>query len=132
MKAWQRVWREGIAPELSVEGLRALEAALLRDDPRLAQGYTTSPPAFEIMADSPVEAACAVAFAGWQGDGISQVGDVGEFYSSVLVNADYRLKEHGACHHFLNWFDETPRAEVRKALLPEVRLAIESRKAVAV
>ena len=44
MESWRRAWRVGLAPGLSRAGLEALSAALLRNDPRLLQGATTSPP----------------------------------------------------------------------------------------
>src|SRR5262249_29878906 len=44
IEAWRRVWREGLAPQLSTEGLRGLAKALAEDSPRLGTGMTTSPP----------------------------------------------------------------------------------------
>jgi hypothetical protein len=42
--AWRRVWRSGIVPQLTTEGLRGLLKALEKDSPRLITGATTSPP----------------------------------------------------------------------------------------
>ena len=39
--AWQKVFRVGIAPQLSTPALIALKRALESDDPRLLQGETT-------------------------------------------------------------------------------------------
>ena len=44
MESWRKVWREGLAPLLSDNSLRALRRALVEDDPRLIQGATTTPP----------------------------------------------------------------------------------------
>ena len=35
MESWRKVWRDGLAPEISMAGLDALRRALLGDDPRL-------------------------------------------------------------------------------------------------
>jgi hypothetical protein len=45
--------------------------------------------------------------------------------------ADRALGEPGACRLFLRWFDETPRAEMRRQLLPEVQRALAERRAAA-
>src|SRR5207237_9835355 len=109
LTAWQRVWHEGIAPQLSLASLRALVSALQSDDPTLVQGATTVPPPLQTVQDWPVEAACALAFAGWQGQGLVTVGQVEEFFARVCYEADQRLGETAACRWFLNWIDETPR-----------------------
>lgn len=127
MEMWRRVWREGFAPVLSVAGLTALRKALAEDDPRLAQGLTTSPPPLECIRDWPVEAACAAGFCGWQGEGIETVAKVEEYFARVCFEADQRMGEPAACRWFLNWFDDTPRDEMRRTLIPEIDLALEAR-----
>ena len=74
MESWRQVWRDGFAPVLSSAGLDALRGALGRDDPRLIQGSTSTPPPLMCVRDWPVEAACALGFCGWQGDGLDNVG----------------------------------------------------------
>jgi len=120
MESWRKVWREGLAPALTAQGLEALRRALLTDDSHLIQGATTTPPPLLCVQDRPVEAACAVGYCGWQGDGLERVAQVEEFFARVCFEVDQRLGEAAACRWFLNWFDETPRAEVRHQLLPEV------------
>lgn len=127
MESWRKVWREGIAPNLTLPGLTALRQALATDDPRLLQGATTTPPPLMSVQDWPVEAACATAFCGWQGDGLETVGVVEEFFAQTCFKCDTLLNEPAACRWFLNWFDETPRDEMRRELLPEVELAIAQR-----
>src|SRR5687768_13684310 len=127
MESWQKVWRTGLAPLLSVEGLEALQGALERDDPRLTQGSTTTPPPLMCVQDWPVEAACALGFCGWQGDELESVGQVEEFFARACFEADQRLGEPAACRWFLNWFDDTPRDEMRRELLAEVELALADR-----
>lgn len=121
MKSWKEVWRKGISPLLSVRGLQALSQALKQDDPRLIQGATTSPPPLLCIQDWPIEAACSISYCGWQGEGLETVGDVEEFFAKVCFEVDQKLGEPAACRWFLDWFDETPRYEMRRLLLVEVK-----------
>ena len=127
MESWRMVWREGFVPVLSTAGLTALRDALRGDDPRLVQGATTTPPPLMCVQDWPVEAACALGFCGWQGDSLETVGQVEEHFAKCCFEADQRLGEPAACRWFLNWFDDTPRDEMRRELLAEVERAIEER-----
>src|SRR5437773_12426778 len=112
MESWRKVWRDGLAPQLSLHALQALRQGLLADDPRLQQGATTSPPPLQCVQDWPVEKACALAYCGWQGDGRETVAEVEEFFARACAEADLLLGEPAACRWFLNWFDETPRDEM--------------------
>jgi hypothetical protein len=127
MEAWRKVWRDGLAPQLSTAGLEALKAALQSDDPRLLQGATTSPPPLQCVQDWAVEAACVVGYCGWQGDGLETVADVEEFFARVCFETDQALGEPAACRWFLNWFDEMPRDDVRRQLLAEVTRTLAQR-----
>jgi hypothetical protein len=124
MHTWQKSWRGGIAPNLSAASLMALKQALERDDPALLQGATLSPPPLERLLDWPVEAACAVAYAGWKGDGRTSVRQVAEFFGKICYLAHQGLGEQGTVGDFLNWFDDTPREEMRRELLAEVVLSL--------
>ncbi len=127
MESWRNVWREGFAPVLSTPGLTALRDPLRGDDNRLTQGSTTTPPPLLCVQDWPCEGACALGFCGWQGEGLQTVGEVEEFFAKSCYEADHRLGEPAACRHFLNWFDDTPREEMRRDLLAEVELALAAR-----
>ena len=127
MEQWRKVWRNGFAKVISTPGLEALRDALRRDDPRLIQGSTTTPPPFMCVQDWPVEAACAVSYCGWQGDGLGLVGEIEEFFSRMCFEADQILGDPAECRGFLNWFDDTPRDEVRRELLAEVEASIRDR-----
>lgn len=130
MEAWRKAWRTGFAPQLSDAGLEALAKALEQDDPSLLQGSTTSPPPLECMRDWPVAAACAVGLCGWKGEKLEIVRDVEGYFASICFGADKLLNDPGACRHFLNWFDDTPRQRMRNLLLPEVRRELERRQQV--
>ena len=120
MNTWQRVWRVGIAPLLSPTALSALAAALRSDDPRLVQGATTDPMPIAIFASLPVEGACAVSFGLWQGHGLDRVGTLHQAFRRLCRSADDLLDESLATTAFINWFDETPRDEMRQLLLAEI------------
>src|SRR5438105_4209343 len=127
MESWRKVWREGLAPHLSTPGLEALRRALASDDSRLLQGATTTPPPLQCVQDWPVEAACVVGYCGWQGDGLETVAEVEESFARVCFETDKALGEPAACRWFLNWFDETPRDEVRRELGAEVTRSLAQR-----
>lgn len=131
MESWRRVWREGIAPLLSTAALVALRNALATNDPRLVQGETVVPflPDCFLERNWPVDSACALSFCGWQGDGLKTVGEVEEFFGHICSDIDYAIQEAAGCRHFLHWFDDTPRDEMRKQLLPEVDLALATSEA---
>lgn len=134
MEIWRLVWRTGFAPVLSDEVLRALAEAIRIDDPRLTQGSTTTPPPLMCVQDWPCEAGCALGFCGAVENGgfmTATVGQAEEFFARACFEADQRLGEPAACRWFLNWFDQTPRDEMRSALLPEVELALSTRAAAA-
>ncbi len=107
--------------KINAYGFQALALALESDDARLQQGVTTTPLA--ATADWPCAGACVLGYAGWQGDGLETVGQVETFFAQLCYEADVRLKEASGVRWFLNWFDETPREEMRAALLAEVRLS---------
>ena len=127
MESWRKVWREGLEPLLSPSSLEALRRGLANDDPRLLQGATTTPPPLQCVQDWPVEAACALGYCGWEGDGLETVAEVEEYFARMCFEVDQRLGEPAGCRWFLNWYDETPRDEMRRLLLAEVNRALARR-----
>lgn len=128
MENWKLVWREGLAPLLSTPSLNVLKRALTCDDPCLIQGATTKPPPLQMVEDWSVECACAVGFCGWQGENLETVKEVEEYFARKCFEVDQRLGEPAACRWFLNWFDETPREEMRTQLLSEVIMTLAERR----
>jgi hypothetical protein len=127
MTSWQWVWHEGIAPSLSTAALEALARALEHGDRTLIQWIVTLPPSMDVLRDHAVEAACALGYCGWRGEGLTTVAEVQDYYARVCSEADQRLGEPAACRWFLNWCDETPRAEMCRLLFEEVRKVLASR-----
>jgi hypothetical protein len=126
-QAWQLAWR-AFLPSLPTAGLDALATALADDEPFLIQNATTFPPPLECASDWAIAAACAVALAVWKGHGLTTVGEVEEAFALACAAADDRLGAPAACRYFLNWFDETDRAAMRRALLAEVERNLAERE----
>ena len=68
-------------------------------------------------------------YCAWRGDGCATVGEVEAFFIRTCRIADDTLGEPAACRFFLNWFDETPRSEMRRQLLQEINWALNQRYA---
>lgn len=131
MEKWRRVWREGIVPHLSLAGLLALQVALRRDDPRLLQGAVSSPPPLEALRQCAIKGCCAISYCGWRAEGRRTVGQIEEYFHRVCDAVDAVFHEPAACRYFLNWFDDTPRADMRRELLAEVTRALNEETQVA-
>ncbi len=147
MESWRKTWRDGLAPQISTEALTALRDALANDDARLIQGATTTPPPLMCVQDWPVEAACALSYCGvidhggfaepvapdGSGSTLTQrinactVGDAEEYFATRCYECDQHFNDPGSCRWFLNWFDDTPRDEMRRELLAEVRETLAAR-----
>jgi hypothetical protein len=52
------------------------------------------------------------------------VGKVEEIFAKLCFDADKSLGEPAACRYFLNWYDETPRDEMRREMIAELDRAI--------
>lgn len=128
MLPWQRVWRLGLDPALSDRALKALRRGLMVDDPRLVQMHTTLPPALGGAGQHAVQACCALSYAGWQGEGLQTVDDVNTFFAKTCLAADDQLGEPATTRYFLNWFDKTPRYQMRRLLLAEVEQSLQTRR----
>lgn len=131
LESWRKVFRDGIAPLLSLPALEALRDALADDSPLLIQGATCAPPPLQAVQEFPVEAACALGFCGWKGLSLVTVAEVEAYFARVCHDVDQRLGEPAACRWFLNWYDETSRPIMIKLLLPEVQAELDRRVPVA-
>lgn len=99
-------FREGFLPFLSLEEREALLRALRSRDPRLVRGRTTEPPPLAICLDWPVERADPVAYALWQGRGLTTVDEVEGAWAQACAACDQRLGWSGACSQFLSAWDD--------------------------
>lgn len=118
-------WRDGLAPLLTLEQLASLELALRFDDPRLLQGQTVEPPPVfypDLDHDDPVNpgnmppvAVCLLGWCAWH-DGCATTAAVEEYVQRAQVG--------GELDALVDWYDETPRDEMRAALLHEIKRSI--------
>lgn len=127
MESWRKVFRDGFAPLVSDAGLDALLQGLRIDAPQLIQGATTTPPPLACVQDWEPEGACLVGYCGWQGDGLTTVGEVEEYFACMCYEIDKRVGEAAGCRHLLNWWDDTPRDEARRELIAECEREVHRR-----
>ncbi|HEY1189547.1 MAG TPA: hypothetical protein VGE74_18015 [Gemmata sp.] len=127
MESWRLYWRKALAAVLPTTGIESLRDALRSDNPCLVQGSTTVPAPLIATRDERVCGACAIAFCGWQGDALETVGAVEEFFSRICWEGDQAFGEPAGCRKFLDWFDDTPRDEVRRELFAEVERTLAER-----
>ena len=129
MESWRKVWRDGFAPQLDDDELRALLCALDGDLPQLVQGRTAIPLPGQPYWPQTQECAgaCPVGYPGWKVLGLLTTADVEEKFAQRCHEADTLLGEPVACRYFLNWWDETDREEARRLLAGEVRRELDIR-----
>ena len=97
MESWRKVFREGLAPLLNDAELEALRVGLQKDDPRLGQGFTVTPPPLHCVEDRSPEGACLIGYAGWKGRDLQTVGEVEEFFARMCFEIDMRLGDPAVC-----------------------------------
>lgn len=126
MESWRLVLREGFFPGWTTAALEAALKLLEADSPLLTQGSTTTPPPLMCVQDWTVEACDIVAFCTVPTAFTNKetVGTMEEGFAKACYEADQRLGEPAACRIFLNWFDDTPRNEMRWSLIEEFRAEI--------
>ncbi len=150
LRAWQRTWREGFVPLLSLANLQVLREALATDDQRLLQGATGMPPPLACVSEWPVEGACPLGYMGameYGGFAVSPfdegqkfirrleakdaatVAEVESYFAEICHEADQLLGEPAGCRFWLNYIDDTPRDVMRREMLAEVERAIARKEA---
>ena len=127
MESWRMVWRDGFAPVLSTDGLERSGRPYAKTIRTSAKGATTTPPPLACNSERALEGCCSIGWCGWKGEKLETVGEVEEFFARSCFEADQLLGEPAACRWFLNWFDDTPRQQMRLELLAEVERTLEQR-----
>jgi hypothetical protein len=125
---WKKVFRV-MTKELSAQQLEFLKKALDDDDPRLLQGSTCYPPELlgsDIMGKLECEGACLIGYAGWK-SGIRTIEGVSEFFRKICNAIDSQFNEPAYCRYLLNWYDESPRDEMRRDVLAEIAIVLSAR-----
>jgi len=126
--AYEKVFKKGFAPGISTNGLLALLQALEADSPDLIRGGTLLPVPYILRLDDPVEAACAIGYCGWKGEGLNTVNDVEHYFGNQCSNASQRMGQELSSGWFLNWWDDNPREVVVPKLRDMVVEVLEERK----
>ena len=78
------------------------------------------------LEEAEVEAACAIGWAGWHGEGHGQVASLERYFDRVCSRTDDLLGEPGAARVFLDWYDAAPRSVMRGMLLREIDRVVEN------
>jgi hypothetical protein len=126
VEAWRKVWREGVVPQLSTEGLGCLLDALKRDDPRIVTGCTTIPPALSSCSDLPIESADPIVWALLDGHSprACTVGLMDEAFARLAIRCSELCGMPRAIGTLLCWLDEQDRQTWRTELIKEVTAAL--------
>jgi hypothetical protein len=149
MESWRITWRQLVAalPRIcaaagcdgeaaKASALRGVLEMLKTDRPELTQGSTTTPPPLMCVQDWPVEAGDLIVWLGmWSGtlelkssdkngNPVASVGTCEEWFARACFEIDQEAGVPAACRWLLNWWDDTPRDEVRALLIPEVEFAL--------
>lgn len=120
LQPWQRVFRNGLVPQLSRETLLGLRQALIDDDPMLIQGDTTLPPVLDCpIYPCPVEGACLIGFCGLV-DGLNTVSEVHEFFNRILDGMERQVGYASSWETLVDYWDNGERADVRREVLIEI------------
>lgn len=130
LPSWKTVLRDGFwkarddRGELFVRDsdLGVLLDGLLKDDIRLMQGLTTTPPPMQCTIEWPCEGACFIGYVGWLGHGLATVRECEEFFAALCFAVDQLIGEPAVCRYTLNQFDDLPRDEMRREFAAEIRL----------
>jgi len=124
---WQRVFRDGIAPQLSTTALLALVNALEAKDETIVRGVGCLPKPTPANADETVTAADAACYAIWRGYGVNKVGDLEERFAQLTFECDQLVGEPAGCRYFLNWWDDTELDTTRPQLAALIWSILNSR-----
>jgi hypothetical protein len=127
MNSWRKVFRDGIAPQLSTPALEELRKALSGDDPALLQGQTTAPLPCPDNDSLPVAGACPIALAGWRGEGLETVAEVEDYFARIVLGSDQALGQPASCRYFFHFADAVDRQTFRRELLAEVTQVLTER-----
>lgn len=129
MEPWRKVWREGIAPQLTDAELSLLRDAIESNDRRLTQQQTTKPLPLEVNADSDCEGADILGYAAMVSSNKPTVRAVESSWMRLCERADDLLGNEDSLRDFIRWYDDVPREEMRRELLREVSNELTIRQA---
>jgi hypothetical protein len=126
IEAWRKIWREGLVPQLSTDGLQGLLDALKRNDSRIITGATTEPPAFSAASNLPIERCDPIIWAMLDGHGPAActVGLMDEAFARLAIRCSELCGMPRAIGTLLCWIDDQDRETWRTELMREIHLAL--------
>lgn len=127
VRAWQAVFREGVAPLLGQDNLEVLAEGLRARDPAILRGRTSLPDMLDSNHSEALTAVDPILYPAFKRQTIKTVGEADELLAALSYEIDLRMGEPGALRHFFNWWDgeDHEKAEASTvALLEEVTRAL--------
>lgn len=126
--AWQRAFRDGIAPNLSDNELACLAEGIRNKDERIVNGCGIVPEPSPMNSAKTPTHADPVNYAIWVGNkDVQTVGDLEERSARVMFEADQILGQPAAVRYLLNWIDDNPLETTMPQLLALVEEIIRAR-----
>lgn len=128
MEAAMKVLRMGFLPYWTDETILRLLTALEADDPLLVQEVTCIPLPLPTNYNQQVEGLCPIAFCSVSNPSNVTVGTAEILFANACATANEVMgKPYSHCR-FLEWYDNTPRAEAFAALAAEIKDELSRRK----
>lgn len=116
----REVLRAGLLPQWDAAIVAATLEAIEKDDPRLVQGSTCTPPPLMCVQDWPVEAVDILGIGALVSGQVRNVAEAEEVFARSCFEIDKRMGEAAACRWLLNWWDSAPRPEVLAMMREEL------------
>lgn len=130
MEQWRRYFRHGIAPLVENAQLEYVLGILKSDSEKMCQGDTVI--LRKVIAESgltyyhgdlPPVSGCFVSLIHMSDEKLT-ANEVDAKFGPFLCRVGLN---HGLSSHFINWFDDSPREEVRRELIAEIELVLDAR-----
>ena len=119
MESWKKSFAH-IADVCGVPALQVLRTAVSENYCSLIQGTTVAYEPATNPGDRTVCGACAVGYMYWKADDMDFADDVEEAVAATFSEVAKKAGWDRAPDLFTNWYDETPRDEMRRELLPVI------------
>jgi hypothetical protein len=119
LSEFEQIWRDGVAPHLPTGGLRALRAALERDDPEIIQGETVFPDIDFDGKGRSVQACCPIAYALLDAVSLAYIdfAELDSWFSSAISLMDHALGTVEGVRVAIETIDSWPRDTMRTVLI---------------
>lgn len=127
MEAWRKAWREGVAPQLTIDELRFLHHGICSKDRRLINGVTAIYDTDYRRRDAPCGGACLLGYVEFHRNADATADDVCETFNDVVATANERLGDGDNIQYLIDFWDDDDNAERQKLMAHEVIRSIRER-----